>query len=108
MQAKKNFEYSTHGESVFHANPFPQDHFINSYHPSYSYMSPVMGYYCESSGHDVVTCPFCTYIDATRASVEKKINELIDKMIENMKERIPEYSQCLIKVGRIVISLILV
>ena len=50
--------------------------------------------YCESSDHDVHTCPYCAYVDVTCASVEKKINELIDKMAENMKVRIAEYSQC--------------
>jgi len=57
-------------------------------------MSLVLCDYCESSDHDVLTCPFRAYIDATCASVEKKINELTDKMIENMKVRIAEYSQC--------------
>ena len=33
-------------------------------------------------------------MDATCANIEKKINELSDKMIENMKARITEYSQC--------------
>ena len=71
-------------------------------------MSPVLCEYCNSSNHNACTCPYRAYVDATCASFAKTINELIDKMIENMKERIPEYSQCLIKVGRIVISLILV
>jgi len=56
-------------------------------------MSPVLCDYCESSDHDVLTCPFCPYIDAICASVEKKMNELTDKMIENLKVRIAEYSQ---------------
>ena len=33
-------------------------------------------------------------IDAICASFEKKINELTDQMIETMKKRIAEYSQC--------------
>ena len=57
-------------------------------------MSPVLCDYCEPSDHGVLSCPFRTYIDATCASVEKKINELNDKMIENLKVRIAEYSQC--------------
>jgi len=57
-------------------------------------MSPVLCDYCESSDQDVLICPFRPYIDATRASVEKKINELTDKMIETLKVRIVEYSQC--------------
>ena len=57
-------------------------------------MSPVLCDYCESSNHDILTCPYHAYVDATCASVEKKINELTDKMIENIKVRIAEYSQC--------------
>jgi len=34
------------------------------------------------------------YVDATCASVEKTINDMIDKMIENMKKRIAKYSHC--------------
>ena len=49
--------------------------------------------YCESSNHDVLTCLFCPYIDAISTSVEKK-KELTDKMTENLKLRIAEYSQC--------------
>jgi len=48
--------------------------------------------YCESSDHDVHACPYHAYVDATCASVEKKINELTGKMIEIMEERILEYS----------------
>ena len=50
--------------------------------------------YCQSSDHDVLTCPFRIYIDATCAHVEKKIKKLTDKIIENIKVRIAEYSQC--------------
>ena len=35
-QAKYNFGYPTPDESVFHANPYPYDHFMNSHDPSYS------------------------------------------------------------------------
>ena len=48
--------------------------------------------YCESSNHDAYNCPYRAYVDAICASVEKKINELINKMVETMKERIAEYS----------------
>jgi len=56
---------------------------------------PVLCDYCESSDHAAYTCPFRAYVDATYASVEKKINELTNKMIENLKVRIAEYSQCI-------------
>ena len=52
-QAKNNFGYPTSDESVFPANPSPQDHFINSYDPSYYYISPTLCDSYESSGHDV-------------------------------------------------------
>ena len=57
-------------------------------------MSLVLSEYCDSSNHDTCNCPHHGCIDATCASIEKTINELIDKMIENMKVRIAEYSQC--------------
>ena len=57
-------------------------------------MSPVLCDYCESSNHDACNCPYRDYVDAPRASVEKKINELTDKMIENMKKRIAKYFHC--------------
>jgi len=63
---------------------------MNSHDPSFSCVSPVLCDYCESFDHHVLSCPFRTYIDATYASVEKKINELTDKMIENLKVRIAE------------------
>jgi len=44
--------------------------------------------YYDSYAHDTCNCPYYAYDDATCASVEKKINELTDKMIENMKVRI--------------------
>jgi len=53
-QAKKNFAYPTPNESVFLANPSPHDHFINSYDPSYSYMSPAFCDCCEYSDYDVL------------------------------------------------------
>ena len=57
-------------------------------------MSPVLCDYCESPDHDAHTCPHRTYVDARCASFEKKINELTDQMVETMKKRIIEYSQC--------------
>jgi len=56
-------------------------------------VSPVLCNYCDSSDHDTCNCPYRAYVDATCVSVEKEINELTDKMIENMKVRIAEYSQ---------------
>ena len=44
--------------------------------------------YCASSNHDVHNCPYHDYVDATCASLGKKINEFTDKMEETMKERI--------------------
>jgi len=55
-------------------------------------MSPVLCNSCESSDHDVLTCPFHAYVDVSCANVEKKINELTDKIIENLKVRTTEYS----------------
>jgi len=49
---------------------------------------------CESSNRDACTCPYQDYVDATCASAKKKINELIDKTVETMKERVAEYSHC--------------
>ena len=47
---------------------------------------------CESSAHDAWNCPYRDYIDATCASVEKMMDDMIDKMIETSKVRITEYS----------------
>jgi len=57
-------------------------------------MPPVLCEYCDSFDHDVHTCPYRVYVDATCTSVEKNINDMIDKMIENMKVIITEYSHC--------------
>ena len=89
-QAKQNFGYPTHGESVFPVSPYPQNHFLDSHDPSYSCVSPIVCDYCESSAPEACDCPYRAYVDAISASVEKKINALIDKMIENMKLRIAE------------------
>ena len=54
---------------------------------------PILCYYCESSDHDAHTCPYRAYVDATCASFEKKINDMIDQMIETVKARIATCSQ---------------
>ena len=81
---------------------------MNSYGPSYSCMPPILCDYCESSGHDAHTCPYRAYVYATCAGFEKKINELIDQMIETMKKRIAKYSQCSNQSRGIIVSLTLV
>ena len=82
-QAKMNLKYPTHAESTFYANPSPQNHFLNPYDPSQSYMPPVLCDYCESPYHDVSTCSY----RATCATLEKKINEMTYQIIEIMKLR---------------------
>ena len=57
-------------------------------------MPPVSCDYCESPNHNAHPCPYRAYVDAKCASFEKKINELTDQMVETMKKRIAEYSQC--------------
>jgi len=57
-------------------------------------VSPVLCNYYESSNRDACNCPYHNYVDATCASVEKRINDMTDKMIENMKKRIGKYSHC--------------
>ena len=91
-QAKQNFGYPTHGKYAFHANPYYQDHFMNSRSPSHSYVPPMLCDYSESSDYDVHTYPYRAHVVATYASVEKKINEFTNKMVETMKERIVKYS----------------
>jgi len=60
---------------------------------------PVLCDYCESSSHDVHTCPFRAHVATKCASVEKTINEMTDKMLETMKLRIVKYSQCFTQSG---------
>jgi len=67
---------------------------VHSCAPFQSYVSPALCEYCESSDHDAHACPYLDYVDAICARIEKKINEMTDKMIENMKERIVKYSHC--------------
>ena len=93
-QAKNNFGYPSPNESIFLANLYPHDHFMNSYGPSYSCVSPVSYDYCESFDHVACNCPYHAYVDATCASFEKKINEMTHQMIEAMKARIAACSQC--------------
>ena len=40
------------------------------------------------------TCPYHDYVDATCACFEKTITNMTDQLIETMKLRIAEYSQC--------------
>ena len=93
-QANEPFRYPTHGEYDFHANSYPSDRFVNSYNSYDYYMAPVLCDYCESPDHDAYTCLYRDYLDATCASFEKKINYMTDQMIDTMKARIAEYSQC--------------
>ena len=60
-------------------------------------MPPVLCDYCESPDHDASACPYRDYIDGTCASFEKKINDMTEKMIETMKLRFAEYSQCFVQ-----------
>jgi len=55
---------------------------------------PVLCDYCGSSYHDACNCRYHDYVDATCASVEKKINEITNQMVETMKQRIAEYFNC--------------
>jgi len=57
-QARATLGYRAHGESAFPISPYPQDHFVGSYDPSHSYVSFLLCNYCESSDHDVHTCPY--------------------------------------------------
>jgi len=50
--------------------------------------------YYESSDHAAYHCPYHAYVDATCVSIERKINELTDQMVETMKKRIAKYYQC--------------
>jgi len=54
---------------------------------------PILCEYCESSDHDVHNFAYRD-VDATCVRVEESINEMPDKMIETMKERIVEFSHC--------------
>jgi len=84
-QARGTLGNPSHGEYVFHTNPYHRDHFVDSHEPFYSCVPPVLCEYCESSGHDACNCPYHEYVDATCASVEKTINEMTNQMIETMK-----------------------
>ena len=57
-------------------------------------MSPMLCDYCESSNYDVDTCPFRAYIDANCVSIENKINDMTNRLVETMKKRIAKYSHC--------------
>ena len=49
-------------EFVFPISRYPQDHFIDSYDPSHSYVPHVLCNYCESSYHDAYNCPYRDYV----------------------------------------------
>ena len=95
-QARKNFGYTTHTEFVFLVSPCPQDPLIDSHNASHSYLPSVLCNYCESSDHAACHCPYRAYVDATCASVKRKINELADQMVATMKKRIAEYSSLIL------------
>ena len=57
-------------------------------------MSPVLCEYCESSYPDACNYRHHDYVDATYASVEKTIIDMIDKMAKDKKKRIAKCSQC--------------
>ena len=67
---------------------------MNSNDPYYYYMPPVLRDYCESSDHATRNCPYCAYVDATCACIENTVNDMTDRIIETMKERITKYSHC--------------
>jgi len=73
-----NLKYPTHAESAFYANPYSQGHFRDSYDFSYASVPPVWCDYCESSARDACSCPYYDYFDAQCASVEKRINLLLN------------------------------
>ena len=91
-QARNSFGYSTNSEFVFPVSPCPQDPLMDSHDASHSYLPCVLCNYCESSDHAAFHCPCRAYVDATCASVERKINELADQMVQTMKKRIAKYS----------------
>ena len=82
--------YPIHAESTFYANPYPRGLLLDSYDPCYAF---VWCDYCESSAHDACTCPYRDF-DAQCASMEKRLDDLTDKMLEIIKVRITEYSHC--------------
>jgi len=84
-QARGTLENPMHGESAFHANPYQQDHFIDSHDSSFPFTPPILCDYYESSSHDGHTCPYCAYVDATCSSVGKRINEMTNQIIQTMK-----------------------
>ena len=59
-----------------------------------THIPPILCDYCESSNHTICNYPYRDYVDAACVNIEKTLNELTDKMIETMKERIVEYLQC--------------
>jgi len=53
---------------------------MNLCDPSYSFVPPLLCDYCESSNHDVHTCSYGDYVDATWASAEKMLNEMTSQI----------------------------
>ena len=56
-------------------------------------MPPVLCDYCESSDHAAYTYPYRDF-DAQCASMEKRLVDLTNKILEIMKVRITKYSHC--------------
>ena len=94
-QANKTFRCPTHGEYDFQANSYLLGYFIDSNDPYYHHIPPAVRDYCESSDHNAHTGPYRAYVVVICASLEKKIIEITDQMIETMKARIAACSQCL-------------
>ena len=105
-QARETLRYWTHSKYAFHVNPHHQDHFIDSYdHLSYSYAPPILCDCCESSDYDVCNYPDTNYVDATCVSLGKTMNELTNKIIKTMNEKIVECSHCFKQSRRIIICM---
>lgn len=86
--ARETLEYPTHGEYAVPTNPYHQDHIMNSYDPSYYYVSPILWDYFESSDHNVHNHPYRDYQIMLMLRVQvlkKKINELTNRMVKTMK-----------------------
>jgi len=93
-QVRETLRYPTHIEYAFHVNPHRQDHIVAYDHLSDFYVPPILSDYYGSSDHDVRNCTYTENVDATCVRLVKTRNELIDKMIETMKEQIVKYSHC--------------
>ena len=58
-------------------------------------MPHVLYDYCESADYNAYNCPYHIYMDATCEILGKTRNEMTDKTVETMKEKIVEYSEYL-------------